>query len=557
MTRKSSPQLYTWRYVFVGLCLGAALVGLIWRMVDLTIVDSEFLQRQGDARTIRILKTPAYRGMITDRNGEPLAISTPVDSVWINPQDFKDTNKTLHTLANQLNLSVAAIAARIKHASKREFVYIKRGVNPELGNTIKKLKLPGVYIQREFRRFYPEGEVMAHVLGFTNIDDRGQEGIELAYEDWLKGRAGKKRVLKDRLGHIIADVETVQQPMPGNNLTLSIDRRIQYAAYRELKNAVEKNKAKSGTVIVLDVKTGEVLAMVNQPSYNPNSSHRSHDGRLRNRAITDTFEPGSVIKAFSLASALESGKYTPDSLIDTKPSWLMVDGNTIKDDHDNGIITVTQVLKRSSNVGVTKMILSLPAAHLVNLLRGVGFGQRTGVGFPGESAGVLYERSRWRPFVLATLGFGYGLSVTPLQLAHAYSVFSGHGRLLPVSLLRVNDIPKGRQVISEKTADQIFAMLTAVVEEGGTGRHARIPGFKVAGKTGTARMVGPNGYEKDHHVATFIGIAPVRDPRLLALVVINDPRGGKYYGGTIAAPVFSKVMAESLRMLNIYPTPST
>lgn len=523
-------------------------------MVDLTVLDRAFLKKQGDARTIRIIQTPAYRGMITDRNGEPLAISTPVDSVWVNPKDFDSQDAHLAQFAEYLSLSRAQILSRIHHNQDKEFLYIKRAINPHIGLKIKALKMPGVYLQREFRRYYPEGEVMAHVLGFTNIDDAGQEGVELAYNSWLEGRAGKKRVLKDRLGHIIANVKTLAEPLPGNNLTLSLDRRIQYAAYRELKSAVKKNEATSGSIVVLDVKTGEILAMVNAPSFNPNSHKKRHDKRYRNRAVTDMFEPGSVMKAFTIASALESKKYHPDTMIDTSPGRLVVDGNVIRDDHYNGTLSVTQVLKRSSNVGVAKMVMSLPAENTVNLLRLCGFGEKTDVLFPGESPGLLQARRNWQPFVLATLGFGYGLSVTPLQLAHAYSIFANQGRLSPASLLRVNEQPRGKQVIQPLTAKRVLKMLTAVVEEGGTGTHAKVNGYLVAGKTGTARMVGPNGYEKDHHVATFIGTAPAEAPQILVLVVINDPQGGKYYGGVVAAPVFAKVMADSLRILNIYPT---
>lgn len=529
-------------------------MGLVWRMVDLTVLDRAFLKKQGDARTIRNIKTPAYRGMITDRNGEPLAISTPVDSVWVNPKDFDLNDTHLPQLARYLEFSIAQIKRRVRKSHEKEFVYLKRAINPHIGKQIRDLKMPGIYLQREFRRYYPEGEVMAHALGFTNIDDNGQEGVELAYNSWLKGRAGRKRVLKDRLGHIIANVQTTAEPMPGNNLTLSLDRRIQYAAYRELKNSVKKNKAASGSIVVLDVKTGEILAMANAPSFNPNSHKKRHDRRYRNRAVTDMFEPGSVIKAFTIASALESKKYQPDSLINTSPGRMLVDGNVIRDHRSFGELTVTQVLKRSSNVGVAKMVLSLPSEKMTNLLRLSGFGEKTDVAFPGESPGLLQEKRVWRPFVLATLGFGYGLSVTPLQLAHAYTIFGNDGRLSPASLLRVNEPTRARQVISKVTAQRVLKMLTAVVEEGGTGTNAKINGYLVAGKTGTARMVGPNGYEKDHHVASFIGIAPAKHPKILVLVVINDPQAGRYYGGVVAAPVFAKVMADSLRILNIYPS---
>lgn len=557
MKRVSDVQLFTWRYVFLIFVLIVCGAGLMWRMVDLTVIDQAFLQDQGDARAIRTIETPAYRGMITDRNGEPLAISTPVQSVWANPQDFDFQNKKIPQLARLLNIQAARIKRSLKRAGKREFVYLRRGLAPAKAKKIKALNIPGVNLQREFKRFYPEGEITAHILGFTNVDDDGQEGLELEYNNWLQGAPGVKRVLKDRLGHIVENIATVKEPRPGHNLVLSIDRRIQYLAYRALKKAVTENKAVSGSVVVLDPLTGEVLAMVNQPSYNPNQRPKVHDGRYRNRAVTDVFEPGSVIKAFSIASALDSGKYTPKTMIDTNPSFLKVDGNLIRDDRDNGVITVTQVLKRSSNVGVTKMTISLPPEQLWGLLNRVGFGERTDSGFPGESAGVLVNHRIWRPFVLATLAFGYGISVTPLQLAHGYTVFADKGKLMPVSLLRVNKVPKGKQAMDPTVAKQMLHMLHAVVESGGTGTRARIQGYTVAGKTGTARIAGAHGYKKNHHVATFVGIAPVSKPRLVVAVMINDPRGGKYYGGVIAAPVFADVMEGALRILDVPPDAMT
>ncbi len=545
-------MFYRWRYLTVVFVMTLAVVGLLWRMVDLTVIDRLFLQNQGDARSIRMVSLPAYRGMISDRNGEPLAISTPVQSVWANPKEFDHKDSTLFKLAKLLNTPVRSIRKRILAANAREFIYLKRGLNPNIAAQIKALNIPGINLEREFRRFYPEGEITSHIIGFTNIDDSGQEGLELAYDQWLQGVQGRKRVLKDRLGHIVQDIALIKEPSPGHNLTLSIDRRIQYLAYRALKKAVEKNKVKSGSVVVLDARTGEVLALVNQPTYNPNRRPKIHDGRYRNRAVTDNFEPGSVIKAFTVASALESGQFNPDTIIDTSPSWLSVGGNMIRDDRDNGPISVTQVLQRSSNVGVTKMTLSLPPEKLINFFSRVGFGETTGSDFPGESSGVLNHKAIIRPFDLATIGFGYGLSVTNLQLAHAYGLFANHGKLAPISFLRVSNRPQSQSVISPKIADEMLTMLAAVVE-GGTGKRARVRGYRVAGKTGTARIAGPNGYQKDHHVATFVGIAPVRDPRFVVSVVLNDPQGGRYYGGLIAAPIFSEVMAGALRIENILP----
>jgi len=569
LRNESNKFFYTWRYLFVIGLLLVGMAGLVWRMVDLTIIDRAFLKHQGDARSVRSIEIPAYRGMITDRNGEPLAISTPVQSVWANPKDFTVEHEALPALAQLLKTSVSAIKKRIQRSKHREFVYLKRRLSPAVALRIKALSIPGVNLQREFKRFYPEGEITAHLLGLTNVDDRGQEGLELAYDGWLHGTPGKKRVLKDRLGHIVADLtpdfkepdfkkpdfkKQFKEPQPGHNLVLSIDRRIQYLAFRELKNAVEAAQAKSGSIVVLDVSTGEVLAMVNQPSYNSNLRPSGHDGRYRNRAVTDVFEPGSVMKAFSVASALDSGEYTPDTLIDTRPGWSMVTGHTINDEHNNGVITLTQVLQRSSNVGVSRTTLSLPNDRLWGLLRRFGFAERSNIGFPGESPGSLVKYYKNTPFVTATLAFGYGISVTPLQLARAYSVFATQGKLLPVSLLRVDKTPVGKQILNKVVAEQMLNMLHSVVSSGGTGVHAQIESYTVAGKTGTARIAGgEQGYYKNRHVASFVGIAPVGQPRLVVAVVIYDPSGEKYYGGQIAAPVFAKVTAGALRILNVPP----
>lgn len=552
---QQSIKFHVNRYKIILGIFTICLLGLSWRLIDLTVIDRSFLQRQGDARSLRVLSLPAYRGMITDRTGEPLAISTPVESIWVNPATFDIDTPQLEKMAKLLNMSAADIKDRIEQAEGREFVYLKRSLEPYLASQIKALNVPGVNLQREFRRFYPAGEVAAHLLGVTNVDDQGQEGLELVYNDWLAGQAGKQRVIKDRLGRVVTNLGIVAPPRPGKNLTLSIDNRIQYLAYRELKEAMRVNKASSGSVIVLDVPTGEILAMVNQPSFNPNvRMQRVNDGRYRNRAITDLFEPGSVIKTFTVAAALNSGKFKPHTQIDTHPGWLSVDGNIVRDIHPKKVLTVTEILQKSSNVGVTKMILELPPTTLWELLNKAGFGKLTASGFPGENEGRLVNHPRWRPFAVATLGFGYGLSVTPLQLAQAYTIFANEGRLRPVSLLRQEKPEKAVQVMDAKIAKQMLTMLEAVVEiPGGSGSKARIASYRVAGKTGTARMLGANGYEKDHHVATFAGIAPVTNPRLVVLVVMNDPQLGDHYGGTISAPIFSKVMGGALQILQVMP----
>lgn len=551
MRKVEKINLYTTRFYILLFFLMLAVLAITWRMVDLTVIHRDFLLRQGNARTLRIIETPAYRGMITDRNGEALAISTPVVSVWVNPQDFVADRKILREFSDILQLPAKVISQRITQAQTREFIYLKRGLPPEISEKIRALNIPGVYLQREFHRFYPEGEVTGHLVGFTNIDDQGQEGMELAYNHWLQGQVGKKRVVKDRLGHIVADVESIQEPRPGHNLVLSIDRRIQYLAHVAIKAAFEKYQPASASAIVLDIKTGEVLAMVNQPSFNPNSRNKSQLGGYRNRAATDTFEPGSVIKAFTITAALASGQYKPETPINTLP--IMVHGKLLKDEHPHGGMTVSKVLEYSSNAGVTRIILSLPQEDLWDLLNQSGFGSTTMSGFPGESPGVLVNQGKnWRPLSLANLAFGYGLSVTTLQLVHAYSLYGNEGKLIPLSLLKTDTPGSAKQVVDPEIVHLMMDMLTDTVEHG-TGSLAKVKGYRVAGKTGTARMAGVNGYQTDHHIATFVGLAPVSNPRLVVIAVIKDPSKVSYWGGVIAAPVFSEIMGGALRILNVPP----
>ncbi len=545
-----------WRFYLVIASILLIIFGLVARVVDLTVIDRVFLQHEGDARVLRTLNMPAFRGMITDRNGYPLAVSTSVFSIWMNPQEFLSTPENIDILSRTLDVNSSIILAQLAaHKTKgREFIYIKRGVQPDLANAVKKLDLPGVYLQEEYKRYYPEGEVSAHLIGFTNIDDKGQEGLELIYNDWLTGTRGIKKVIKDRLGRSVSDVKMIQQQHPGKDLMLSMDRRIQYLAYRELMAGIKENVAVSGSVVVMDVKTGEVLAMVNQPSYNPNNRAERLNDVYRNRAVTDSFEPGSTIKAFSIASALDSGLYKPDSVIDTSPGWLNVDRHLVRDEHNNGLINLAQILQVSSNVGTTKVILSLPPNQLWSLLHRVGFGETTGIGFPGEQAGSLVQRPKWSPFVLATLAFGYGISATPIQLAQAYAIFANAGVKVPVSLLRVDNPPAGETVLKPEVARQMMALLETVTStKGATGQLARVPGYRVAGKTGTAVMAGPHGYQKHHYTSTFVGIAPVSNPRLVVAVVIHDPQGQHYYASFVSAPVFQKIMEGTLRILNISP----
>lgn len=543
-----------WRLYALWFLLCVSAAGLLWRLIDLNILDRSFLLKQSKARILRIIDIPAYRGMITDRLGVPLAISTPVDSIWVNPQIFQATSSQFCAFSHLLHLSTSFIKKRIQDEANHQFVYLKRGNPPYIAKEIRQLNIPGIFFQREYRRYYPEGEVTAHVLGFTNIDDQGQEGLELAYNRWLVGKPGKAEVVKDRLGHIVADIAMLKKPIEGHVLTLSIDHRIQYLAHQALKKTVSIYHAKSGSAVVLDVKSGEILAMVNQPSYNPNNRPTGHDGRYRNRAVTDMFEPGSVIKAFTIALALESGKYTPGTKIDTNPGWMRIGGYRISDDGLNfGIISLTQLLQHSSNIAAAKILLSVEPQHYYALLRTLGFGQRTTSGFPGESSGALVPHYTWVPSVVATLGYGYGMAVTPLQLAQAYAILGAGGIKSPVTFLKIGRSPTGIRVLPEKVARTIVDMLETVVQKGGTGTRAAVYGYRVAGKTGTAYIAGSKVYDKHRYMSSFVGMAPANDPQLVVAVVICEPQN-KYFGGLVAAPLFSKIMSGALRLLDILPS---
>jgi len=526
---------------------------LMWRVVYLQVFNKEFLQDQGTARYLRTVSIPAHRGVIMDRHGDALAISTPVQSVWVNPKKLVGQGQALKKLAKLLSLDLESLEQMIASRMNREFVYLKRHVNPDLAKKVLALELEGVFSQREYRRYYPAGEVVSHVIGFTNIDDKGQEGIELAYEDWLKGTPGKKRVIKDRLGRVIEDVENIQSSNAGKDLHLSIDRRIQYLAYRELKTAIKLNKARSGSAVMIDVKSGEVLAVVNQPSYNPNNRVKVRGSQYRNRAVTDVFEPGSTIKPFTIATALESKKYYPSTRINTSPGTMKVGRNTIRDHKNYGDIDVTRVITKSSNVGATKIALSLKAEKFWSMFSRLGFGRVTASGFPGESAGLMSHYSRWHEIERATLAFGYGLSVTPLQLAHAYSILAADGDSRPVSFIKTDHVVQGERVLPAKVARQVRKMMKTVVSKEGTGLAASVYGYQVAGKTGTIHKSTAGGYANDRYIAVFAGMAPASNPRLVLVVMINDPSGEKYYGGQVAAPVFSKVMSGALRLMDITP----
>jgi cell division protein FtsI (penicillin-binding protein 3) len=545
--QKEAPvsRLYAFLLVFL-LCS----IALVARAINLQIVDTEFLQDQGEARYLREVKIPTRRGNILDRNGEPLAVSTPVDSVWVNPKELLQTPADIEPLANVLGVEPDEIERRLTQRSEREFVWLRRRLHPDVAAEIEALALHGVFLQKEYRRFYPAGEVTSHVIGFTNIDDVGQEGLELAYNDWLAGKPGLKRVIRDRLGRTVEHVELVYEAEPGRDLSLTIDRRLQYLAYRELKRTVLKHGARSGSVVLLDVTTGEVLAMVNQPSYNPNHSDIDSEG-LRNRAITDVFEPGSVMKPFAVASALETGRWTPTTPIDTTPGRINIGGHTISDHHNYGPIDVTRLITKSSNVAATKVALDLEPEHMWNTYNRFGFGDVTGTGFPGESAGVLRNHRRWRRVEQATLSYGYGISVTVLQLAEAFAALADEGRLRRPSLIMGATNPP-TSALDPGIARQVAAMLETVTGPEGTGKAARVKNYRVSGKTGTSRKASASGYAS-RYIATFAGFAPSSDPRLVAVVAINDPSGDQYYGGLVAAPLFSTVMEGALRLMNVPP----
>ncbi len=533
----------------LAVCAGV----LVWRALDLQVMDNDFLQGQGDARHLRIHDMPAHRGMITDRNGDPLAISIPVDSIWGNPRELADVRDQWPALARALGVRPADLEQQLERRADSQFVYLRRHVDPPVAERVMALGLRGVALQREYRRYYPEHEVSAHLLGLTNIDDQGQEGLELAYDQWLQGVPGRKWVLKDRYGRIVEDVAAIREPEPGRDLRLSIDRRIQYLAYRELKTAVQLHRAESGSVVVLDVRTGEVLAMANQPSFNPNNRGSLRADAFRNRAVTDLVEPGSTAKPFTIAAALEAGSHRPESRIDTAPGFMRVGGGTVRDLSNYGAIDLTAVIQKSSNVGMTKIALSLPPDRMWRMFTALGFGELSGSGFPGEAAGMLTHHSRWRELQRATLSFGYGLSVTPLQLAQAYAAIGDQGRFRPAVFLADAEPPPVTQAMSARTADEIVRMMEAAVSGQGTGQLARVSGYRVAGKTGTVMAVGTRGYSEDRYIALFAGVAPASDPRLAMVVVINKPAGEEYYGGRVAAPVFSRVMTGALRMQGILP----
>jgi cell division protein FtsI (penicillin-binding protein 3) len=531
-----------------------ATLGLVARAIYLQVVRQQFLQQQGDARFLREVEIPVSRGTIYDRNGVPLAVSTPMLSLWANPDELLQHADRIPELAKALGVDADDLTRKLQARGDREFVYLRRLMPPDAAKAVLALDIPGVSAEREYKRYYPEGAATAHVLGFTNIDDRGQEGLELAYDGWLAGKPGLKRVIRDRLGHVVENVEQVRAPVPGHDLTLSIDSRIQYLAYAALADAVAKRHAASGSMVILDPRNGEVLAMVNVPSYNPNDLDGSDPVQRRNRAVTDVTEPGSTIKPFTITTALESGKWTPDTMLDTSPGTFTLDGHLIRDDSDNGRIDVSHVITYSSNVGASKISLTLTAQQMAGVLHAFGFGQSTGSGFPGEVSGYIPPLRTWGDFVKATIAFGYGLNVTALQLAQAYATIADGGIRHSPTFVKGEDNP-GMRVEPANIAQELMAMLRTVISPQGTAPQAAIADYTVAGKTGTAHLAIAGGYSRDRYAALFCGIVPASDPRLVGVVIIRDAggRGGEYFGGLVSAPVFQSVMTGALRLLDIPP----
>lgn len=554
---KLEGALYPWRFRLV-LGLLALMVGAIaWRIVDLQVVDRDFLIGQGDARSLRHIPIPAHRGLITDRNGEPLAVSTPVTTLWANAKELQVAKDRWPALAAALGQDPKALAERLEAQANKEIIYLVRGLTPEQGQQVLDLKVPGVYGIEEFRRFYPAGETTAHMVGFTDIDDHGREGVELAYDEWLAGVPGKRQVIKDRRGRLIKDVQVTKNAKAGKPLALSIDLRLQYLANRELRNAIIENGAKAGSLVIMDVKTGEILAMVNQPTYNPNNRRNLQPAMMRNRAMIDVFEPGSTMKAISMSAALETGRWKPSDKVEVYPGTLQLGKYTIRDVSrtEGPVLDLTGILINSSNVGMSKVAFDIGGETIYHLAQKIGLGQPTGLDFPGERVGNLPNYRDWKKAETATLSYGYGLSVTAIQLAHAFSVLANNGRMVPLSLIHVDEAPKATQVIPENVAKTMQGMLQQVIEAPRGVFRAQVPAYHVGGKSGTARKtsVGTKGYAENSYRSLFAGFGPMSDPRYAIVVVIDEPSKAGYFGGLVSAPVFSKVMSGTLRLMNITP----
>ncbi|RZU35369.1 peptidoglycan synthetase FtsI [Fluviicoccus keumensis] len=542
--------------------LGVLFLGMVVRAVYLHVIDRDFLKRQGDARMLRKETLAAHRGMIMDRNGVPLAVSTPVVSLWVNPKDLKELEHPANPrqkprildvaeLARAIGMEPGALQDKLDRNANKEFFYLKRHLAPDVAQVVLDRGFPGVYGMNEYKRYYPEGESASHIIGFTDLDDHGKEGLELALEQELQGKPGQQLVLRDLKGQKVKDIARVRPAVPGKDIELSFDSRVQYIAYRELAAAVTEHGAKAGIAVALDVETGEVLAMANLPGYNPNNRMGVAVDSLRNRAATDMFEPGSTMKIFTVSAGLESGKYTPSSRFNTNPGTYTVYNKTIRDHENYGVIDMGTIITKSSNVGAAQIALSLPRETLPTFFDRFGFGRVTGSGFPGESRGRIQPPERWNPVEIATMSYGYGITVTALQLAHAYATVAAGGIERPVSFKKVGGVVPGKRILSEKIAAELLPMMESVVSSDGTALKAAIPGYRVAGKTGTAHKATGGGYAANDYMSLFVGVAPVSHPKVVMAVIIDNPTKGSYYGGLVAAPVFSKVMAEALRLMNV------
>ncbi len=560
-TRKSHTKLHLdlqrWRMRLTLALMFGGFAALSMRAVYLQAWHNDFLNEEGEKRVQRVVPIPAYRGVISDRRGEPVAVSTPVETLWINPKLAKPTPADIQSLATILERDPDQIA-RLFADKNKGFVYLERLLEPQRARQVMALNLDGVFSKPENRRYYPAGDGMAHVLGITNLDDKGQEGIELAFQSWLAGEAGSQRVVRDRLGNVVEVLERIKPPKPGRDLALSLNQHIQYLAYRELSDAVEKNNARAGSVVVLDARTGEILALANSPSFNPNSRSTYTPDRVRNRAVTDVFEPGSTMKPFLVAAALDARVVTPDTTIDTGPGWFIVGDKKITDVHPKGVMTVAQSIQLSSNVAAAKIALEMRGEDYWRLLTRAGLGAPPKSGLPGEVSGRLRPFSTWRPIEKATMAYGHGLSVSLLQLAHAYTAFANEGVMPSLTILRREGSATGTRVMSVDAAGKVLPMLELVTQNGGTAPMARVAGYRVGGKTGTAHKfkISGGGYEPDKYISSFVGLAPVSNPRLVVAVMLDEPGGRVYYGGLVAAPVFSRVMAGALRFMALPPDTS-
>jgi cell division protein FtsI (penicillin-binding protein 3) len=554
---KLEGALFPWRFRLVLGLLGVMVAAIAWRIIDLQVVDRAFLKGQGDARSVRHIPIPAHRGLITDRNGEPLAVSTPVTTLWANAKEMQLAKEKWPALAAALGQDPKALSERLEAQASKEFIYLVRGLTPEQGQAVLDLKVPGVYGIEEFRRFYPAGEVTAHMVGFTDIDDHGREGVELAYDEWLAGVPGKRQVIKDRRGRLIKDVQVTKNAKAGKPLALSIDLRLQYLANRELRNAIIENGAKAGSLVIMDVKTGEILAMVNQPTYNPNNRRNLQPAMMRNRAMIDVFEPGSTMKAISMSAAIETGRWKPSDTVEVYPGSLQIGKYTIKDvsKSEGPVLDLAGILINSSNVGMSKIAFDIGGETIFRLAQKLGLGQDTGLGFPGERVGNLPNYREWRKAETATLSYGYGVSVTAIQLVHAFSALANNGRLAPLTLIKTDKAPQTTQVLPEAVAKTMQGMLQQVIEAPRGVFRAQVPAYHVGGKSGTARKtsVGTKGYAENSYRSLFAGFGPMSDPRYAIVVVIDEPTKAGYFGGLVSAPVFSRVMSGTLRLMNITP----